>query len=176
MAAFFEEMDILYTEVENVYFGRFLEFAFGVQLDIVGEIVGQPRSIVLPTSFFGFQGVLNVDGMADEATPNLGGLFLDEAGGSGADVTPLTDTVYARLIKTRAMANLMETIDIESAYALIRSLLDRQPSVMSISVTGIKEFQLTMAEVELSELEQQLLVYASRFFVPLGTTFLINLV
>ncbi|MTV59140.1 DUF2612 domain-containing protein, partial [Streptococcus pneumoniae] len=54
--AFFSELDLLFTEIDKVYFGRMLDHAVGVQLDIIGEIIGQNRRVALEEHYFGFLG------------------------------------------------------------------------------------------------------------------------
>ncbi len=83
-----------------------LDTAQGVNLDIIGEIVGLPRPLVLSTdiTFFGFQGVLNAGPMSDEATPTVGGAFRSETGNETGN-TPLPDTAYRRAIRAQIINN-----------------------------------------------------------------------
>ena len=47
MMAFIAELDLLFEQTEEVYLGRFLENAVGKQLDIIGIILQQTRSVIL---------------------------------------------------------------------------------------------------------------------------------
>ena len=75
MGCFIAELDILFAETERVYLGRFIEYAFGAQLDVLGIILGQSRAVELPTAWFGFTdaGTITIPGIAgfsDETTPS----------------------------------------------------------------------------------------------------------
>ena len=94
IGAFISELDLLFEEIDMVIQGRTLECAEGVQLDIIGDILGQKRSIVIPDEYFGFVG-----GEISEAFDT--GIFksITEL---GYKVTPLNDVAYRKLLKVRA--------------------------------------------------------------------------
>lgn len=129
--AFIAELDLLFEQVSEVYYGRFLEVAVGEQLDVIGIILQQTRSVILPTAWFGFQGALLAEGMADEVTPALGGIFKDENEGEG-EVTILSDFMYRRMLTAKAAVLNRDSIDISLAYFVISTLLGRVPSTFEI--------------------------------------------
>ena len=128
---FIAELDYLFEQIEEVYLGRHIEGAVGVQLEIIGEILQQPKAVALPSQWFGFQGAVDVEGMADEAMPAEGGLFRDENLGTPS-VTPLDDITYRRLLLVKAFCSNRDSADLSLAYYVTSLLLGRVPSVFEL--------------------------------------------
>ncbi len=171
---FLDEFDKLFYQVELVEASRYLDTAVGAQLDAIGVILGQSRAVVLPEVYFGFQGADgNIEGMADEAVPNEGGIFLDEDL-SGYTTTPLGDETYRKLLKSKALLMNSDTCDIETAYQVVCTLLGKVPKVLSFTSIGFKEVQLDLSAGEVRVYELSLILYATKYFVPLGITLTIN--
>jgi len=173
LMAFISELDFLFETTQRVYEERFLDKAVGAQLDVIGIILQQPRTVILPELWFGFQGGLNVDKMANESAPAIGGMFKDEATGYG-DITPLSDVHYRRLLMAKASIMNSTTIDINTAYHVISLLLERVPSNFKIEDLGSRSIQLTISTTNVSDTEVSLILYATKYFVPAGITFTIN--
>lgn len=171
--AFIAEMDLLFEHTERVYLGRFLEYAQGKQLDVLGDIVGISRAIALPTLYFGFQGASGIAGMADEATPNVGGVFLSEES-QGFTITPLDDATYMRAIRAKAFLNTVETVDINSAYKAIHMLLGRVVSTLAFEAVATLEIRLTLSSSEVTQAEIALILYMSKYFITNTVVFNIN--
>lgn len=171
--AYLSEMDFLFESIERVYIGMFLTAAVGKQLDVLGIILGQSRSVILPQIWFGFQGALDVDKMADEAAPASGGLFKSEGLGTGS-VTPLDDETYRRLLLAKASVLNSDTADVNTAYHLISILLNRIPSTFKITDLGDRKVELTIESAAVAVSEISLILYATKYFVPAGITFTIN--
>ena len=70
------DMDIQET-LEELMQLRSIDTAVGVQLDNIGEIVGQPRELLEADlyEYFGFQGAPNAQSMGTSGDPSVGGLF-----------------------------------------------------------------------------------------------------
>ena len=180
-SAFIEELDLLFKTTEDVYFGRFLEFAEGEQLDIIGKILQQPRAVILDGKFFGFDQDLLAEPMSDENdTPPLGGLFKD-ANSLGFTILPLDDTRYRRLLYVVAEASNKDYCSIEFAYQLIFMVLGYRPLSNDLVIEDSDSYNLTTPIVEntirlymnlssFSGDEIQLVAYISKFFVPTGKT------
>ena len=177
-SAFIEELDLLFKATEDVYFGRFLEFAEGRQLDIIGKILQQPRAVTLDGEFFGFDPDQTALPMSDENdNPLLGGLFKD-ANSLGFSILPLEDTQYRRLLYVVAEASNRDYCSIEFAYHLIFIVLGYRPASNdlviedsdSLTTTPIAEntVRLYMKPSIFSVAEIQLVAYISKFFVPTG--------
>jgi len=169
-SVFFEEMDLLYKEVEEVYLGRMIEHAIGAQLDVIGIILDQSRSVAIPTFFFGFQGADNVLKMADEATPADGGVFRDETQGA-ASILPLNDTTYRRLLLAKAFANTSPTRSFDDGYNMVSLLLGRVPRLMNLVVTAPRQITLNLSAIDTNLADLGLIEYFSKYMVPLGTSF-----
>ena len=163
-----------------MYYGRFIDLAVGTQLDVIGIILQQQRSVILPTVFFGFQGALDVAGMSDEATPAIGGIFKDENIGDG-EITALDDITYRRMLLAKAALLNRETCDLTLTYFVIGTLLNRAPSVFELrdsdsGVGGIdnRRVDLLISGGDVSDQEIGLILYMTKYFVPAGVTFTIT--
>ena len=75
--ALLSEANTLEEVGHSLITGRSLDGAVGVQLDILGEIVGQPRVLIdaTTTPYFGFQGAPNAQSFGDINDPTVGGRF-----------------------------------------------------------------------------------------------------
>lgn len=85
---------------------RSIETAEGVQLDIIGEIVGQPRELLDASliSFFAFQGVLAAEGFGDTGNPSVGGNFYNFGDVTSGNIL-LNDEQYRLFIKAKIIRN-----------------------------------------------------------------------
>lgn len=176
MLAYVEEMDLLFEEAQKMYEGRMIEYAVGAQLDVIGEILGQGRGIVLPFVHFGFVGAPGlVAGMADEITPNLGGVFRD---GSQPllESQPLDDANYRRLLRVKAFCNTEFYRSIDFVYDMCGILLNRNPATFTITEDSPRAVTLTLGTSEVAGTEAQLILYMSRHFMPAGTLLQVTLI
>ena len=175
--AFVEELDLLFAETEEVYLGRFLEFAKGDQLDIIGIILDESRAVNLPTQFFGFNdnvggATANVAPMADENLPSDGGIFLSE-GQEGYTNVPLSDLVYRRLLLAKAMLSTRRECSIDNAYNTIMVLLGKSPKILRI-IPGNRSVLVELSQVDTTISDQSVVSYFSRYLTPLGTPLAVN--
>lgn len=170
LLAYVEEMDLLFQSIEEVHFGRMLEHAVGAQLNIIGEILDQSRNVILPSIYFGFAGA-TFDGMADEATPTVGGIFLSEDQ-SGLSATPLSDNEYRRVLTCKGSILSSNDLSIETMYSAFITLIGFVPDTIEISVVAPKKLLLTLSLSDITARERQLIHYmAERYLVPEATTF-----
>jgi len=195
LQAFIDEMDLLFKETEAVYLGRFIEFAVGQQLDIIGIILGQTRGVDLPVGFFGFSDEnggtpLNpafAVKLADETTPSDGGIFRSEGQGATGNIA-LSDPAYRKLLLAKAFMSTRDEISTNNAYYAISILIGRTPRSLRLlshatSVDGVSSgiadgrlVVLEISEVDTSVADRALIVYFSKYLIPLGTSFSITLV
>lgn len=186
--AYFKELDMLFEQLESVYVGRFLENAIGKQLDIIGVILGQSRGIPVDAIWFGFQDEPvgsppdGIDGMATEASPQEGGVFRSDDQ-LGFDVTPLDDITYRSVLYAIAKVSNRDTCDLDLAYEVVTILLGRKHSVLLIRTpdslvnpTPSQTIELDLSVLEASDAQVELLSYMSKYFVPTGITFTVNLI
>lgn len=181
LLAFVAEMDYLMEQINEVYLGRFLENAVGEQLDVIGIILQQNRRVVLPSVYFGFQGATGgIAGMADENAPATGGIFRSGNDFEG-DEAPLTDTQYKRLLLVKAFCMNGKTSSVNQIYFYIQTLLGRSPSYMELEQVNTAGSNLdsrivilNLSSQEVTIAEVSLVTYASKYFVPAGTSFTIQ--
>lgn len=83
-----------------------IDIAEGVNLDVIGIIVGRSRIIPLaiPIGFFGFEGQPGVLSYGDEGVLGVGGRFRDESEPSFAS-SVLADPEYRLLLKAKIIKN-----------------------------------------------------------------------
>ena len=169
-AAFFEEMDYLFKEIDEVYLGRFLERAVGKQLDILGVIIGIGREISVQSTPFGFVGApVAHAGMADRATPEDGGIFSD-LGYIGYTSVPLGDEQYRKILMAKSQLHNRHAISVNQLYQATITVLGKVPRVLEISVTGPRLVTLSISTGDTSESDRQLVSHLTQYHTPLGTT------
>lgn len=85
---------------------RSLDTAVGVNLDNIGEIVGQPRTLlnVDVFEFFGFKGVPNAGSFGNLYDPSVGAIFWDNTKPRFGNIT-LSDDIYRIFIKAKIAKN-----------------------------------------------------------------------
>lgn len=85
---------------------RSIDTATGATLDIIGEIVGQPRELISADlfTFFGFEGALQADAFGDGVNSILGGKFYNFGDATGGNVL-LDDETYRLFIKAKILKN-----------------------------------------------------------------------
>lgn len=85
---------------------RDIDSATGAQLDIIGEIVGQPRVLINTDlyPFFGYQGALAANSFGTYYNNQLGGYWYSYGGKIGGDVM-LNDEQYRLIIKAKIIKN-----------------------------------------------------------------------
>lgn len=183
IGAYVSELDLLFEQIEEVYLGRMLDRAVGAQLDVIGKILNQDRTVALPTVFFGMSndGVQEVlmDKLANEVESGVGGLFKDEAQ-AGFSVVPLDDVKFRRLLLAKAYLSTKPTVGIEDMYFAIATLLGRVPRLMQLytsasasNALGLndRDIQLQISIEDTDNGDLSFLEYFSPNMVPLGTTF-----
>jgi len=170
--AYVEEMDDLFCAVEAVYFGRFLDTAVGAQLDVIGEILQQSRSVDLGQVYFGFSGATGAQSFGSTTDPLAGGFFKSLNQGSGT-ITPLDDEVYRRVLKCKGSLLNSDTDSLENIYYSINILMGKVPIKMLLTEPANLQVQLEMAASTLRASDELLIYYMAQYFIPAGVTFTI---
>ncbi len=129
------EADNLEVVYQDLLTKRWIDTAEGVQLDIIGSIVGQSRDIIDADIlvFFGFQGALGVGGYGDEGDTSQGARFRSEDENTSGNVR-LADPEYRIFIRARILKN--STLATSNDVAEHAKFLFEAPSVF---VTDIGE-------------------------------------
>lgn len=137
---------------------RSIDEATGAALDIIGEIVGQPRELISTDlyDFFGFQGALKAGTFGDIGQPAVGSRFYTFGDPLGGNVL-LDDTTYRLFIKAKILKNRTASTP-EEFIAFINFLFGTNTT--AILAEGQAEYTILFGR-ELSEFEQVLLNYIS---------------
>lgn len=137
---------------------RSIDEAVGAQLDIIGEIVGQPRELISVDlfDFFGFQGALKAGSMGDVNNPAVGARWYNFGDPLGGNVT-LDDDTYRLFIKAKILKN--TTASTPEEFLSFVNFLFGTP-VSALISEGNAEFTVLFGR-ELTDFEKVLLNYVS---------------
>ena len=109
LVAVFE--DILQAAKETITL-RYIDAAYGAQLDGIGEIVGQPRKLAgsKPLGYFGYyeNPQAQSPSIGDDTNPVLGGIFKGDFDPDSSDFI-LTDPEYIKAIYAKILKNVSNT-------------------------------------------------------------------
>jgi hypothetical protein len=126
--AYLAEFDTLFEQVERVYLGRFLEYATGKQLAILGDIVGVSRELSIDASNFGF--------MYDVTSGTFGTIGDTDIGEPWGSLNPvivtLDDSTFRKAVRAKALCNGAKFQDVDFMYDVIAILLGQVPSVFML--------------------------------------------
>lgn len=129
--ALFVEADNLEEVFQSLLTERWIDTAVGVNLDILGAIVGQPRVLVDATilSYFGFSPDPGASSYGTVTDPSIGGRFraIDE---STTGNRRLTDDEYRFFIRARIVKNSI-TPTIQSLVDFFKLLFDAPEILIS---------------------------------------------
>ena len=136
---------------------RSIDEATGATLDIIGEIVGQPRELISADlfNFFGFQGALKADTFGDFGLPQVGSKFLNYGSPIGGNVL-LDDETYRLFIKAKILKNRTASTP-EEFLAFVNFIFGTDSTAI---FEGQAEYTVLFGR-ELSSFEQVLLNYVS---------------
>lgn len=138
------EADILQDILKKLMQERSIDTALGAQLDIIGNIVGQPRALfdVSIVYFFGFDTALGAQSYSSLSDPQLGGRYrsLNEA---TRGVRSLNDEEYRTLIKIKVKKNI--TRGLIDEFIEIVKLLYNVPSITYTESTASIEIDIGRA-------------------------------
>lgn len=137
---------------------RSIDTATGAQLDIIGEIVGQPRELIDTAllTFFAFQGYPDAQSYGDLDDSSVGGPYYD-INNPLAGNTLLTDEQYRLFIKAKIIKN--------NTQATPNQFIEFMRFVFGVDLSlivaeGNAEFTLMIGK-ELTSFEKVLLTYTS---------------
>jgi len=153
-----DQQDSIQQVFKDLIQKRSIDEATGATLDIIGEIVGQPRELISADLFnlFGFQGALKADTFGDFGLPQIGSKFLDYGSPTGGNVL-LDDETYRLFIKAKILKNRTASTP-EECLAFVNFLFGTNTT--AIISEGNAEYTVLFGR-ELSVFEQVLLNYVS---------------
>tara|TARA_R110000744_G_C19371770_1_gene563171 strand:+ start:40440 stop:41243 length:804 start_codon:yes stop_codon:yes gene_type:complete len=134
---------------------RDLDNAIGAQLDVIGEIVGQPRLLLEADLFtyFGFQGALGADSFGS-TSGTLGGQFYSLGDSYGGNIL-LNDDIYRQFIKAKIFKNSFTSTP-EEFITAINQIFGTTTTFISIDQDG---YAVVFFGRPLSEFERVLIGY-----------------
>lgn len=108
--------------VKQIQQQRSIDTAVGAQLDVIGDIVGQPRGLIFSDvfSYFGFAGAALSDSYGSLSDPTVGSPWYSIGAPSGISREP-SDEEYRLIIKAKIIKNrtLSRAEDVISAYQFL---------------------------------------------------------
>lgn len=137
---------------------RSIDTAIGAQLDIIGEIVGQPRDLIDTSllQYFAFDGYPDAKSFGDLTDTSVGGIYYS-AGDPLAGNTLLSDEQYRLFIKAKIIKN--------TSNVTPNQLLDFLKFVFNSPYNSITELgnakMILMLGKQLNTFEKVLLTYES---------------
>jgi len=152
-----DQQDSIQQVFKDLIQKRSIDEATGATLDIIGEIVGQPRELISADlfNFFGFQGALKADTFGDFGLPQIGSKFLDYGSPTGGNVL-LDDETYRLFIKAKILKNRTASTP-EEFLAFVNFIFGTTTTAI---FEGQAEYTVLFGR-ELSSFEQVLLNYVS---------------
>ena len=171
--AYFIEMDYLFEQIERVYLGRFLEYATGEQLTILGIIVGISRELSIDGTYFGFASSLSSGTFGTSGDALLGEKWRSLT--PEQNLIQLDDDVFSRVVRAKAMCNAADAQTVEFVYKIVAIILGQMPSSISLTAT-VGWITLTLVEADTDTFDIKVVEAMSEFFVPAGYIFVIDLI
>lgn len=101
-----KELSNAQSTIKDLIQKRSIDEASGWQLDVIGRIVGQPRTLINLDvyKYFAFLGYTNGETYGDLYDPSVGGSFYSSGSPIGGNYT-LEDSVYRIFIKSKILKN-----------------------------------------------------------------------
>ena len=144
----------------------------GVNLDVVGKRVGQPRRIpgAVPRQLFGWDDDASALAFGEEADERLGGVWYNEGETLNNDAV-LDDTTYRVALRARKYLNNLTVVDAIDVYAFLQFVMPEYTSCPMVPFqvfdTGGMSFQIEMRLIP-TLLEEILLTQAELMPRPVG--------
>lgn len=158
----------LETAVDEIINLRWIDVATGVQLDILGDIVGQKREVlnIDQFEFFGFSGALGAGTFSDLDNPSLGSRFhsIDEP--TTGNVI-LSDPEYRVFIRARIIKNFTD--------GTVEDVTEAVELIFDVDSAWVQQLGTAAAKISIGKLltnSQKLLIQNSDIIVrPAGVSY-----
>lgn len=118
MLCIIKQQDELVKAIQDTINLRYLADAFGQQLDVIGEIVGQSRIIAgaAALGYFGFydEPLSTNPSIGDDATPNVGGFYRSDSDRVSTDFRmndqQFRQAIYAKILKNDSRCSIDDVL------------------------------------------------------------------
>lgn len=167
--AFLKPFNDLFTEMQKVELGRYIETAEGTQLDVIGLILQQSRNIIVPKDYFGFLGAVGANSFGTLGSAVVGGVFksIEE---DGYNVLPLSDHQYKRVLMARGYVLSSDVVSIEDLYHVAEIFIGRA-NIISITETDPNLITLNVNQASTNDTDITLLEITKSTYIPVGKRF-----
>ena len=142
--ALITESDNLEQVFQDLLYKRSIDTAFGVQLDILGSLIGQSRELIDAdlVGYFSYQGVVEGLGFGDLNDPSVGGRYISlNEPTSGTRV--LSDDEYRVFLRARTIKNSTRST-VNEILDMIVFVLDAEKVVM---IEGHTSYSIAIGKV-----------------------------
>ena len=153
LKALASEADNLAINIEDVFQNRYFATAVGVQLDIIGAIVGVSREVLdfADTIYFGFDPDITSKTLGDLDDPTVGGRFRS-ADENPVEIRLLTDDEYRILITAKILKNSSnitpnEVLQITRQILILLYPVDGDTIELNIDENGEATFEIQIGRV-----------------------------
>ena len=164
-----KELDELKLAVHDVIDLRYIDKAFGKQLDFIGDLVGAKRTLsgVVVTGYFGYLASAESLGMGKIDDNQVGGLFKSESDEEYQDIV-LPDDLYLNWIKAKILLNNTEGSK-EDCIAFFKLLLNDASLPVKLSIPSRATIRVDLGR-KLTLLEVSLCIAFAKAVKPIGVT------
>lgn len=169
LSDYLEAVLIEANELEQVYcdliLKRFIDTAEGINLDIIGQLVGQPRILIDAAflEFFGFEGQPNAGTFGTHTNPAIGAPWRSHTQSETGNVQ-LNDSAYRLFIRARIIKNNTRATH-EEIIEMVLFIFD---TVTDVEITEGDRAYLVNIGGALTGNEQALLISTDLMPKPIG--------
>lgn len=173
LQCFVEELTDTYQTLKEVIEKRYYGAAEGVQLDVVGSLVGAQRVLkgVVLAGNFGFLQSAESLGMGRLDDPSLGGP-LRSAYDAGVKDIVLDDPLFYNWINARILKN-NTSCNIEDIITFFKLLLNNQHTKIQVEEPAPKQLKITI-HAKLSVYDAALIRSLAQHIKPVATGFFVQ--
>lgn len=173
LQCFVEELTDTYQTLKEVIEKRYYGAAEGVQLDVVGSLVGAQRVLkgVVLAGNFGFLQSAESLGMGRLDDPSLGGP-LRSAYDAGVKDIVLDDPLFYNWINARILKN-NTSCNTEDIITFFKLLLDNQHTKIQVEEPAPKQLKITI-HAKLSVYDAALIRSLAQHIKPVATGFFVQ--
>ena len=164
-----EELDELMKATHDVIDLRYIDKAFGIQLDHIGKLVGASRTLsgVTVSGYFGYLDRAESLGMGKDDDNSVGGLFRSERDETLQDLV-LPDQQYLNWIKAKILLNNTEGGK-EDCIAFFKLLLNDPSLPVHLSVPNRATISISLGK-QLSLIDVSVCIAYAKAVKPIGVT------